>query len=219
MSTGLIVLIVVLGVLVVAGFVALVLLGMRKLDRVHDAKVASLAEQARERGWQYQERADQQVGLLPPFWVRARFERAHRAKQVQHLITGTHAGRPFFAGFFQLTSGNPSCVRGVGIRLPAPVPRIEVTAKRPPRGASGAFADHYEVTGDNERFNAELLQQPLCEWMLRDPVAQRLGFWTAEDWLYVADIYVVSKVESLPRCVDFLCGVFDHLPGLVWGRR
>lgn len=227
MTTGLIVLIVVGCVLVCVGFTLVILRARRGLDRRYRAAVEQLSRQVQARGWQYAQRDEHHVDLLPPYWVGHRLQRERHAKYVDHLITGSYRDRFCFAGIFQLPSGNPQCIRGIGIRLPASVPRMRVTAHRLHRGEPGEFADHYEVEGENERFTADVLGPELRDWLLRDPSGAGLGFWTLGDWLYLDAVFLVgnsggtSDVSGFPSLLshlDFLCGVFDRIPEVVWTR-
>lgn len=214
------------GTVVFAG--ALVVLSVvvgRKTNAAGQRRLRRLRAEVAARGWRYEPRNDTYAHLIP-----GGTGLLQKVRRVEHVITGTFRGRPLFAAYFRLSSGEPQTRRGIGIRLPAPLPRLSVTrATRFENRINGAigrggfqtgnpvFDAHYDVETDNARLAADVLRPEMQDWLLHDESARNWGFWIRGDWLYPKACTQTNRVDSLIDGLDALCAIFDRLPETVRG--
>ncbi|MQA08032.1 MAG: hypothetical protein GEU98_05650 [Pseudonocardiaceae bacterium] len=197
--------------------------------RTRNVKIHRLSRLAHARGWQY--RFEDLVVLLR--YRGTPFDRgADRA--AQHVITGTHRGRPFCCFEYSFnrvqvsrTGTRSNHFRIYAVRTPTWRPALQVT--REDLGTqlvdsvtghdlqleSTAFNQTFRVLTENDRFAYDVLNPRMMEWMLRDPRALNVPFRFERDELVAWErgTFEGHMVES---GVDYLCDILDRVPDFVW---
>lgn len=184
----------------------------------------ALQELAAERGWSWSARGARWAREFagPPFGCGT-------GRRVRGVLTGRDADRALVAFDYAFATAGGGCTPGqvhryavLALRLPAPVPRVELVPRRLPafvgRGIeleSEAFHARYRLTADDPRLASDVLPaRSLLRLLGRPPLAVRLhGTW-AMSW-------APGRLAAAPLLVrlETLGALLDGVPSWVWGDR
>ena len=212
-------------VLLVPGLVALAVLAGGSVLWVERRRRQALQALAQQRGWQLVGRDD--------VWARA-FEGepfgwgSHR--RAEHVLTGSCGGRDLVAfdySFRTKSADGSGQVRTyrygvVVLRLPVPVPLVELEASRLPRLfrrgielESEEFNARYRVRADDARLAYDVLPPRTMQLLLERPdLSLRLLGGDALSWR-------PGRLEAadLARRLETMTAVLDAVPAWVWEDR
>jgi hypothetical protein len=244
MSPALIIVIVVGGLIVVAGLIVAMMVWLRKsYDSEEGAILDRLRAEAPQRGWTFEERADSYVQAFNDVERYRKlsepvvgFASSPKALRAHDVVSGQHRGRSFVAARFHISrppdtrqGGGWSDTFAIWVGTPTPGPTLDVRSV--PRAQSvigdslgvgdlrighAEFDARYQVTAENEHFARAVLTPPLVDFMLGDGRDFR-GFWIRGGQLEVLDTVSDHRdpAELVPA-LDLRCDILDRISPQAW---
>lgn len=233
MSTWLIIVIVVAGILLLATpIVAFVIWNSRQVDDQRAAALRRLKEESANRGWTYEERNDSYA----EWFTRLHGSSAVQAREARNIVAGTYRGRQFIAAEFHVynagdwqVSANFFDALAIYVQLPSGkadlainrTTQLAATVNRATGEISSAigipaFDNKFEVNAADENFAKQLLSPELVEYLLSTR-RQFRSISIVKDQLDVADQVdnQYDPAELIPA-LDFRCDIIDRIPASVW---
>ena len=209
------------------GLVALAVVAGATALWLERSRRQALQTVARAHGWQLVRRDDVWVDAFEgePFG-------AGSGRRAEHVLTGTHDGRDLVAFDYSFTTHSTDAdgqqqarthrYGVVVLRLPAPVPLVELEASRLPRLfgrgielESEAFGARYRVRADDARLAHDVLPPRTMQLLLERPdLSLRLLGGVALSW-HPGRLVPAALLVRL----ETMTAVLDAVPPWVWSDR
>lgn len=213
----------VITVLVIVGAVLLIVGGY-----IYERKRAEkLQAFAAARGLSYTKQDQRWVGVDLGWPYDA--GRSHRAN---HVMTGTHNGRPLVVFEHKWVTGSGDDRKThyamvTALQLPRTLPQLTVTREgvfgslaraigiKDIELESDAFNREYKVKSENRRFAYDVLHPRFMQWLLDTDAG---GFTISSGYLVVATGGRL-QMEQVDSRIAYLDAIAEHVPAFVWDRR